>query len=362
MNITIDYIAKVAGVSKATVSRVINNKAEGVGKETRARVQAVILQYKYSPNLLARSVATSQTTTVGRGIPDITNPFFSAIVKAIEAYSDVHGYSVILCDTNSSAEKEKKCVATLIASRVDGVILATELDEKSDWKWEFSKFSIPCVLIDRRLSNQDFDASVFVDNEYALYVVTEMMIRHGNRKIAFLKGAEHISTMSERLQGYKSALKQYRIPLEERLICSGEHSFDGGYAAMQRLLEEGVTFSAVVASSDIMAIGALRALRDVGLRVPEDVEITGFDNIAFSGMVDPPLTTMEQPVYALGQKAAEVLIHLMGGYTLPQRSIRLEARLVQRKSTKNINVGYYYNDGADSMMEENGEPVQSAVY
>jgi LacI family transcriptional regulator len=359
MNITIDYIAKVANVSKATVSRVINNKAEGVGKETRARVQAVIRQYGYSPNLLARSVATSHTKTIGLVIPDITNPFFSAIVKAIEEYAAVHGYSVILCDTNSSAEKEKKSAFTLIASRVDGVILATELDDKSDWKWEFSKFNIPCVLIDRRLNNQDFDASVFVDNEYAVYIVTEMMIRHGNRKIAFLKGADHISTTNERLQGYKSALKQYRMPMEERLISSGEYSFDGGYAAMKRLLDVGVPFSAVVASSDIMAIGALRALRDAGLRVPEDIEIAGFDNIAFSAMVDPPLTTMEQPVYALGQKAAEVLIHLMGGYPLTERNIRLEARLVLRKSTKNIDIGY---DGiTEYALHDSGAAAQTTA-
>ena len=335
MNITIEYIARLANVSKATVSRVINNKAEGVGKETRARVQAIIQEYGYKPNLLARGIATSQTKTIGLVIPDITNPFFPAVVKAIEKYANSHGYSVIFCDTDTQSEKEKKSVSTLIASRVDGVILATTLDEKSDWTWEFDKYNIPCVLIDRRLKSQNYNVSVFVDNEYAIYIATEFLIRHGNRDIAFLKGPEHLSTTQERLQGYQSALKQYRLPFREALVSSGDYSFEGGYNAMRRLLDEGTAFGAVVSSSDIMAIGALRALREAGLRIPEDVEITGFDNIEISGMVDPPLTTMEQPIYELGKKAAEALIQLIDGRPLAEKNIRLEARLVIRKSTKN---------------------------
>jgi LacI family transcriptional regulator len=336
MNITIEYIARLANVSKATVSRVINNKAEGVGKETRARVQAIIKEYGYKPNLLARGVATSQTKTIGLVIPDITNPFFPAVVKAIEKYANSNGYSVIFCDTDTRSEKEKRSISTLIASRVDGVILATALDEKSDWKWEFDKYNIPCVLIDRRLKSQNYNVSVFVDNEYAIYIATELMIRHKNQNIAFLKGPNHISTTQERFQGYHSALKQYGLPFREELVSGGEYSFMGGYTAMKRLLDAGMVFTAVVGSSDMMAIGALRALHEAGLRIPEDVEITGFDNIEISAMVDPPLTTMEQPIYDLGKKAAEALIQLIDGRPLAEKNIRLEAKLLIRESTRNL--------------------------
>ena len=333
MSITIEYIARLANVSKATVSRVINNKAEGVGKETRARVQAFIDQYDYRPNLLARGVATSQTKTIGLVIPDITNPFFPAVVKSIEEYANVHGYSVILCDTNASPEREKKSVSTLIASRVDGVILATTLDEKAEWSWDFGKYNIPCVLIDRRLNDEDYNASVFVDNDYASYIATEHLIRHGQSKIAFLTGPKNLSTTSERLEGHRSALKHYNIPYSEALISEGEYSFVGGAQATRRLLASGAEFHAVVASNDMMAIGAMRVLREQGLRIPEDVEIIGFDNIDISAMVDPALTTMEQPIYEMGSKAAEALIALMGGRTLAEKNIRLEAKLVIREST-----------------------------
>lgn len=334
MNITIDYIARLANVSKATVSRVLNNKAEGVGKETRARVQAIMKEYGYKPNLLARGIATSQTKTIGLIIPDITNPFFPAIVKAVEKYADSHGYSVIFCDTDARAEKEKKSVSTLIASRVDGVILATTLDEKSDWQWEFEKYNIPCVLIDRRLKTQNYNVSVFVDNEYGIYIATELMIRNGNKDIAFLTGPQHLSTTRERLDGYKSALKQFRIPYREALTSSGEYTYAGGYQAMKQLLDSGEKFTAVVSSSDMMAIGALRAIHNAGLQVPRDIEITGFDNIEISSMVDPPLTTMEQPIYELGKKAAEALIQLISGHPPAEKNIRLEAKLVMRESTK----------------------------
>ncbi|MEG0897918.1 MAG: LacI family DNA-binding transcriptional regulator, partial [Ruthenibacterium sp.] len=323
-------------VSKATVSRVINNKVDGVGKETRARVQQMIDNYGYKPNLLARGMATSRTKTIGLVIPDITNPFFPELVKAIEAYSSARGYTVILCNTDSSIEKEQRSISTLIASRVDGVILTTTQDERNHRNTELDKYKIPCVLIDRRLKSNDYSAGVFVDNEYAFYIACEMLVKHSNSRIAFLKGPDNLSTTSERLEGYKSALKQYGLPYETALVAEGDFSFEGGYAAVCRLLENNVSFSAVLASNDTMAIGALKALHEKGLRIPEDVELVGFDNIAMSTMVDPPLTTMEQPIYELGSKATEVLIALMEGRELSEQNIRLEAKMVRRKSTREI--------------------------
>ncbi|HEX2946082.1 MAG TPA: LacI family DNA-binding transcriptional regulator [Clostridia bacterium] len=333
MSVTIDYVARMANVSKATVSRVINNKVEGVGKETRARVQKVIDEYGYHPNLLARGIATSRTKIIGLVIPDIMNPFFPAVVKSIEEYASVNGYTVILCNTDSSPEKESKCISTLIANRVDGVILASGLDEKNQIQQEFKKYSIPYVLIDRRMKNNRC-AGIFVDNEYAFYTAADFLVKHGNTKIAFIQGPSNLSTTLERLEGYRSVLKQYDIPFDPDLVAQGDFSYGSGYKAVTDLCNKGTRFSAVLASNDMMAIGALNALHNLGYKIPDEIEVIGFDNIEFSKMVNPPLTTMEQPIYELGAKAAQALIKAIEGQNLAETNIRLEAKLVIRETTR----------------------------
>ena len=334
MQITIDYIARMANVSKATVSRVINNKADGVGKETRARVQRLIDEYGYKPNLMARGVATSRTKSIGLVIPDITNPFFPELVKAIEHHASKSVYTVILFNTDSSPEKEMRSISTLIANRVDGVILDTVLQEQSQILYSFDKYDIPCVLIDRRTKTFDYAAGVFVDNEYAFYVAAEFLIKHGNQRIAFIKGPEDLSTTRERLMGYRSALKQYGLAFDPELIAKGDFSYESGYDAVMALHEKGTEMTAVLACNDLMAIGAMRALRDLGKKIPDEVEVIGFDNIQFSQMVDPALTTMEQPLYELGSKAADAILALIEGRRLSETNFRLEAKLVLRESTR----------------------------
>lgn len=334
MSVTIDYIARMANVSKATVSRVINNKAEGVGKETRARVQQVIEEYGYKPNLLARGIATSHTKIIGLVIPDITNPFFPAMIKAIENYTSKHGYTVILCDTDSSKEKEKQCISMLIANRVDGIILDTVLEEQQSISYDFSKYGIPCVLIDRKNKGLNYGAGIFVDNEYAFYIAAELLILHGNERIAFIQGPTDLSTTRERLDGYFSALKQYGLKKVPELVIPGSFTYESGYNAIIQLYEKEVPFTAVLASNDIMAFGALKALRDIGRKVPDEVEVIGFDNVQFSEIVDPPLTTLDQPLYDMGNKAAEAIISLIEGRRLSEVNIRMEAKLVMRKSTR----------------------------
>ena len=335
MSVTIEYIARMANVSKATVSRVINNKADGVSKETRARVQQLIDDYGYKPNLMARGVATSHTKIIGLVIPDITNPFFPELVKAIEHHASKSGYTIILCNTDSSAKNEQRCISTLIANRVDGVILDTVLQEQMPMPYNFEKYGIPCVLIDRRTKAFDYNAGVFVDNEYAFYIAAELLIKHGNRQIVFIKGPDDLSITRERLEGYRSALKQYGIPFDPTMVVGGQFCYEGGYNAIMQLHEQGIAFTAVLASNDIMAIGAMRALRKLGYSIPEDVEVMGCDNITFSGMVDPTLTTLEQPLYELGSKAAEAVLALIEGRRLAETNIRLEAKLVKRESTRN---------------------------
>lgn len=335
MRVTIDDIARLANVSKTTVSRVINEQPEGVGPATRARVLKIIDEYDYRPNLLARGVVTSKTRTLGFIIPDITNPFFPELFKSVEDYAAEQGYTVILCNTDSSFEKEEKAISTLIAKRVDGVLLSSMIGNQQSIQERFEKYNIPCVLLDRCTDQPGHGAGVYIDNEYALFIATKHLIVNGNREIAFISGPDSLPTSKERLEGYRGALSAYHIPFHTNLMISGSFSMESGYRAITQLIQQKTAFTAVLAGNDMIAIGALKALKDLGLSVPEQVEVIGFDNIRLSGMTEPALTTISQPIHRLGREAVKILISLTGGQQPMLKSIKLEPRLILRDSTKN---------------------------
>jgi LacI family transcriptional regulator len=334
MRVTIEDIARLAGVSKATVSRVLNNKSEGVGAETRKRVQKIINDHEYKPNLLARGIVTSKTKTLGLILPDITNPFFPELIKAIEDNAHKNGYTVIIGNTDFSLEKEQNYINTFIANRVDGVILTSTVDDNSAIHNKLKKYGVPCVLLDRAMKNMDYDAGVFFDNEYALYISCEYLIKHGNKRIVLISGPPKISTSIERIEGYRMALTQYGLEHNKNLIKYGNFTIDSGYKAIKELHNEGVDFTAVLAANDIMAIGAIKALKEIRYKIPDQIEVIGFDNIDFAEITDPPLSTIQQPTYEMGRKAVEFLLMLMDGKTLNNKHIKLQPRLICRSTTR----------------------------
>lgn len=334
MRVTIEDIARMAHVSKATVSRVINDKSQGVGKETRQRVQRIINDVEYNPSLLARSIVTSKTKTLGLIIPDITNPFFPELVKAVEDYASQNGYTVILGNTDFSQQKEEICISTFIAKGIDGVILTSTVDEPSKIHNRLKKYNVPCVLLDRSLKSMEYDAGVFLDNKHSLFIATEYLIQHDNRKIVLISGPVSLSTSKERVDGYTQALKQYGIPIDERLLKYGNYTLESGFMAINDLQAEGISFTAILACNDVMAIGAIKALKQSGRKIPDEIEVIGFDNIKICNMLEPILTTIEQPIYELGQKATELLLMLIDGKKLRKKNFRLQAKLILRETTR----------------------------
>ncbi|MEG0833157.1 MAG: LacI family DNA-binding transcriptional regulator [Oscillospiraceae bacterium] len=326
-------IARMAGVSKATVSRVVNNKAEGVGALTRQRVKAIIEDAEYKPDLLGRGIVTSKTHTIGIIVPDITNPFYSMLVKAIGDKLDESGYTLLLSSTGASFETEQKHLATFIAKRVDGIILTTSSNRIDEVRCMIFKYNLPLVLLDRTVANIANCPGVFIDNEYALFISTEYLIKRGHYKIAYVTGQPEVSTTQARVAGYLAAHKHYRIPFREELLVHGEYSYESGYAAVSDMLDRNVDFTALLCGCDTMAIGALTALKEHGKKVPEDIELIGFDNIQFSHIIEPSLTTVEQPVMELGREAAKMVLSLVNEEELETNTKRLEPRMVFREST-----------------------------
>lgn len=334
MAVTMEYIARMANVSKATVSRVVNGKKDGVGEETRRRVEKLIKEYEYTPNLVARSMTTACTKTIGVVIPDIENPFFPELVGSVERHLRNWGYTVMLCNTSPSSSLEVQSIRTLLAKQVDGIILISAQRQSKAAEQSVGKYGVPCVLLDRKNDSIDYNVGVFVDNERAFREATELLLRHRNQRIAFIRGPAHFYTSQERFRGYLNALKKYGITLDENLLVSGNFSYQSGYKAVTTLYERKTNFTALLACNDMMAFGAMRALQDRGISIPEQVEVVGCDNVQFCEMMDPPLTTVAQPTEEIGRQAAEVMVGLLSGEQTERKDIWLEAHMVQRGSTR----------------------------
>lgn len=333
MRVTVEEIARIAGVSKATVSRVLNNVPEGVGSATRAKVQKIIEEMHYSTDRSSFTTRTMRSKSIALVLPDITNPFFADIAKAVEARAKQEGYITILANTDFSEENEGKYLTSLVAKKIDGIILVPSGTVCRPEHLLPEKYGIPMILLDRRFEDGRDWRGVYSDNEYASFRCCELLIHNGSDRIAFLSGPLGVSTATERLEGYRLALQQYGCTYSPRLVKYGDYTVESGYKAVIQLEREGQRYSAILAANDMMALGALNALKELGYRVPEEVELIGFDNITFSQYFDPPLSTIQQPTAEMGSKATSMLLKVIEGEPVAE-SERLQPRLLMRKTTK----------------------------
>lgn len=334
MKVTVEEIARVACVSKATVSRVLNNSSNGVGEQTRNRVLDVINKMNYSKDTWNGNLNAMKSLSIALIIPDITNPFFAEIAKAIEERAKECGFMVFLMNTDFSEDNEVKLISKIVAKKVDGIILVPSGKECRSEHFLPSKYGIPMVFLDRKLDGIGKCIGVFSDNELASFMSCEMLIKHGSKDIVFISGPSEVSTSIERLTGYKDALGQYNINYNQNLIKNGDYTVESGYNAIIQLERAGIKYSAVLATNDMMALGALKALKELDYRVPEDIEVIGFDNIQFSQYFEPPLTTIQQPTIEMGRKAADLLLNLIQENNEQSDILRLQPKILIRKTTK----------------------------
>jgi LacI family transcriptional regulator len=333
-NYSIAEVARICGVSKATVSRVINNISQGVGPETREKVLQTIRELNYRPNALARSVATSKSGTIGLIIPDVSNFFFPAIIRGVTDYMDSCGYSVIVANSDYDPEREAQQLLRLVDRRVDGILLCTGVSNK-DFLQDFRKHNIPLALLGRNFDNSCSDASIIGDNVRGAYKSASHLMKNGSRRVVYVEGNPHTAGSRQRLEGYKQAHKEFGIPVREEFIISGEYSIAFGQETAKKLLESGLEFDAVITGSDLIAIGILAQLMKSGVRVPEDVEIIGFDNIELTTVVSPSLSTISKPHYEMAQHISEQLIRIIQGETIPLPHTVVEPQLILRETTRN---------------------------
>lgn len=307
---TIRDVAKEARVSIATVSHVIN-ETRYVSQELAVRVQTAMERLNYFPNGIARSLKTQKTHTIGLIISDISNPFFSTLVRGVEDAAAENGYSVIISDTDEDLVKEKLYIRVLIQRRIDGLIIAPTGKEDQDLRL-LSERGIPLVFVDRKLDGVEAD-SVLSKNIEGAYQATKYLIKNGHRRIGIILGLKDVSTSEERFIGYKKALKEFAIAEDRELIAQGNFKIEGGMKACKQLFSLQNPPSAVFSLNNLTTIGVLRTLRELGLRYPKDIEVVGFDDSEWVDMLDFSLPTVVQHPYEMGYQATQLLFARIKG-------------------------------------------------
>ena len=332
MDTTIKDIAKIAGVSYATVSRALNDKY-GVNPITRDEILRIAEELNYSPNGIARGLVKKQTHTVGLIIPDITNPFFPEVARGAEDLLEREGYSVFLCNSNWEKTRENKYINLLIEKRVDGLIIAPSASVVSDSdKKQFER--LPVVLMSGVQSGSGTD-SVVLNNVKGGYIAGQYLLGKGRRKFCFIGGAEDSFSVKERFSGFKKSIEGYgRGVLSSDMIKFGDYREKSGYKIMMDMISEKKIPDAVFASNDLLALGAIQAISDSGLRIPDDIAVVGFDNIATASFRGVELTTVEHPKYRMGELAVKMLLRRIEnpGADISEERMVLDPELIIRKT------------------------------
>ncbi|MFC3798074.1 catabolite control protein A [Cohnella sp. GCM10012308] len=330
MTVTIYDVAREAGVSMATVSRVVNNNPN-VKPQTRKKVYEAIERLGYRPNAVARGLASKKTTTVGVVIPDIANANFAEVARGIEDIANMYHYNIILCNADKRKEKEIRVINTLLEKQVDGLLFmgGVVTDEHIQ---AFNTSNVPIVLC-ATTDEKGTMPSVDIDHETAAYDAVRKLIGEGHKRIAMISGTlQDPANGYARYQGYKRALEESGIAFDESLVRVGNYRYESGIEAVQYFLELEERPSAVFAATDEMAIGAIHGIQDAGLSVPEDISVIGVDNIRLASMVRPLLTTVAQPMYDIGAVSMRLLTKLMKKENVEQARVTLHHELIVRNS------------------------------
>lgn len=327
---TIKDVAKMAGVSPSTVSRALSGNAP-VDRETRERVMRAVEALNYKPNVLAKGLKEGKTSTIGLILPNIRNPIFPSVARGVEDIARKKGYTVILCNTDEDREVEIDYINKLKNRWVDGFIFATA-GKDAQHILDLKAKGVPVVLLVRNIGYK-VDA-VVIDNFKAAYRATKYLLGLGHRKIALINGDPDLFLYGERLAGYKEALVDSDMSIDDNLIIKGVEDMESAYDATKELLIRGITPDAILAASDPNAYGVMGALKDMKFSIPGDVAVMGFDDLDVSQFMNPPLTAVSQPCYEMGVAAMERLIELIENGKAEPSVEMFDAHIVKRESTE----------------------------
>jgi LacI family fructose operon transcriptional repressor len=323
---TIKDVAEAAGVSTATVSRVLSNKPY-VRSEIRDRVLTAVTDLDYQMNMAARNLRSNQSSTIGLIVSDIRNPYFTGVSRAVEDSAYQAGLHLFLCNTDEQVDKESIYLGVMAAENVSGVIFSPTAHSATHLNT--LNLDRPVVIIDRVAQGDTVDM-VLIDNVKAGYQLTEHLIQNGYRRLGGIFSKKNI-TGQQRYEGFEAALQAHG--LEAAYVCYVDAKGESGFEATMEMTESPDTVDAIVTTNSLLTAGAFRALRERGLRIPQDVALAGFDDTDWTTLVQPSITVIAQPTYDIGKTATELLLQRIAEPERPARKVILQGQLVVRDST-----------------------------
>ena len=327
---TMRDVAKRADVSVSTVSHVVNN-SRAVSLAARERVLEAMQELGYKPNIMARNLRRQRSNTIGMIVPDSTNPFFAEVARGIEDAGFAHNFSVILCNTDGDIAKQLAYTNALIENQVAGIVFVAAGVSTAQVQ-ELQKRAVPLVIVDREVDGVHVD-TVLTNHYQGGCLATQHLLDLGHQRVACITGGSDLSPSADRGMGYQDVLAANGLAYNTDLLQGGDFQYAGGYLAAKQLLTAPNRPTAIFACNDLMAVGCISAARELGLSVPEDLSVVGFDDVKLASFTNPPLTTIAQPTYKIGTLAIEMLLdRLQKGDALP-RLERLDTKLVIRHST-----------------------------
>ncbi|HIW34460.1 MAG TPA: LacI family transcriptional regulator [Candidatus Paenibacillus intestinavium] len=334
MKITIYDVAEKAGVSIATVSKVINDTGR-ISEKTRKKIVKIMEDLEYQPSAVASALSGKSTFTIGLTLPDLANPYFAEIARAIEDRGREYGFNVLMCSTDNDARKEEEYYRLFMKKRVDGIIMVSR-EEQDTMVKKILNEKVPLVMISREIFSVPV-TSVMVDDYYGGFQAGSHLVKQDHQKIAVI--TENLKELGskERLRGCTDAMKEAKLEMLPEYIVEGGYTVEGGKKATKGLLQQQYPPTAIFACNDILAIGAIQAVRELGLQVPKDISVIGYDNTILATIVDPPLTTIAQPIQDIGERSVAILVQQIQSKENVRQRVVLMPDLIVRSSTSKLN-------------------------
>jgi len=335
--ITIKDIAKAAGVSYASVSRALNNKMSA-DNPALEKIQKIAKELGYEKNALATGLVTKKTNTIGVVLPDLRNPFFTSILSSINRLADKSGYTLLICNTDWDSQKEKREISTLTAKRVDGILLYPSYENCGD---ELNSSDMPMVVFGKNIAERALDASfVEVDNRQGGEIAVVHMLDCGYRRLAYIGGPDYSASNVARLESFLRKHRELGIEVPDELVTLGEYSIESGHEIASRLmrLPEERRPDGLICADDLIALGAMHAISEAGIRMPEEVGVLGFDDVPYASLPQIQLTTVKIPCTEMGEAGMKLLMEMIQAKEtnkkLISRTINLSTRLISRLTTR----------------------------
>ncbi|KHE71623.1 LacI family DNA-binding transcriptional regulator [Halobacillus sp. BBL2006] len=333
--VTIKDVAKVANVSISTVSRVLNNSGY-TSASTKEKVHKAVDELKFQKNMVATAMIKKQTSTLGLIIPDIKNIFYGELTRAIEDEAHKHGFNVILCNTDNDLSKESEYLNFLLRKGIDGIIFSTpEINDRNVREIIKTRPDLPLIILGSQVKDVRLD-EVLVDNFEGGYQATKHLLELGHQKIGYIGGQPDSYSTVERYKGYQEALEDYKVKLNKNYVKLDEFKINSGYNKGLEMLSRKDRPTAIFAGNDAIAVGIYKAARELGLNVPEQLSVIGFDDSQFAEIVDPELTTIRTPISEMGQKTVELIVQIVKEGKNFKETVTFQPTLIERGSTSSV--------------------------